>query len=118
MELQPESYERVNMVMRLLAYKQDFAAVRAVRAEAAKQFSSNAESLVALSTGILANPNIELDTFTGEEYALMTLDSEGRTFTANSDNDGSVWMIIGTDSGFEGPTTVYYDRILITVVEE
>lgn len=71
-----------------------------------------------INLGTLANPNIDLDTFTGEEYALMTLDNQDRIFTVTTDNDGNVWVIVGTDSGFEGPTTVYYDIINITFSEE
>jgi len=71
-----------------------------------------------INLGTLANPNIDLDTFTGEEYALMTLDSQDRVFSVTTDPGGNVWIIAGTDSGFEGPTTVYYDRVLITFTEE
>ncbi|NIM92735.1 MAG: hypothetical protein GTO18_03340 [Anaerolineales bacterium] len=58
-----------------------------------------------------------MDTFTGVEYALMTLDSEDRPFEVTSDSKGVLWFIVGTDSGFEGPTGVYYDRISIELVE-
>lgn len=71
-----------------------------------------------INLGTLANPNIDLDTFTGEEYALMTLDNQDRLFTVTTDNNGVVWVIAGTDSGFEGPTKVYYDKINITFSEE
>jgi hypothetical protein len=78
--------------------------------------ASEGEDMINLGT--LANPNIDLDTFTGEEYAIMTLDNQDRTFTVTTDNGGSVWVIVGTDSGFEGPTSVYYDKIIITFNEE
>jgi hypothetical protein len=78
--------------------------------------ASEGEDMINLGT--IANPNIDLDTFTGEEYALMTLTSEGRAFEVLSDDQGQVWLIAGTDSGFEEPTKVYYDRISISVVEE
>jgi hypothetical protein len=78
--------------------------------------ASEGEDMINLGT--IANPNIDLDTFTGEEYALMTLNSKGRSFEVLSDDQGKVWLIAGTDSGFEGPTKVYYDRISISVVEE
>jgi hypothetical protein len=70
-----------------------------------------------LNLGTLANPNIDLDTFTGEEYALMTLSSEGRNFEVVSNGEGMFWLIAGTDSGFEGPTRVYYNRILVQFTE-
>jgi hypothetical protein len=71
-----------------------------------------------INLGTLANPNIDLDNFTGEEYALMTLDNQDRLFSVTSDNDGKVWVIAGTDSGFEGLTTVYYDMININFTKE
>ncbi len=53
----------------------------------------------------------------GVEYALMTLTSEGRTFEVVSDDQGRAWLIAGTDSGFEGPTKVYYNRIVVHMEE-
>ena len=77
--------------------------------------ASEGEDMINLGT--IANPNIDLDTFTGEEYALMTLTSDGRLFEVVSDEQGKVWFIAGTDSGFEGPTSVYYDKISIQLSE-
>ena len=42
----------------------------------------------------------------------MTLTSERRSFEVVSDDQGVVWLIAGTDSGFEGPTGVYYSSIV------
>ncbi|MFC2055460.1 hypothetical protein ACFLV7_14365 [Chloroflexota bacterium] len=70
-----------------------------------------------INLGTLANPNIDLDTFTGEEYALMTLDNQEQPFEVISDPEGILWFIVGTDSGFEGLTTVFYDKISISVVQ-
>jgi hypothetical protein len=36
-------------------------------------------------------------------------------FNARTASDGSLWIAIGTDSGFEGITTLYYDRIAVTL---
>ena len=77
--------------------------------------ASEGEDMINLGT--IANPNIDLETFTGEEYALMTLTSEGRLFEVLSDGQGNAWLIAGTDSGFEGPTTVYYDWISVQLIE-
>ena len=74
--------------------------------------ASEGEDMINLGT--LANPNIDLDTFTGDEYAIMTLDNQDRSFTVTTDGDGSAWVIVGTDSGFEGLTRVYYDRVSIS----
>lgn len=32
-------------------------------------------------------------------------------FTARSNSKGELWLIVGTDSAYNGPTTVYYTRI-------
>ena len=71
-----------------------------------------------INLGTIANPNIDLGTFTGEEYALMNLNNQMISFTVTSDKDGSIWVIIGSDSGFEGATTLYYDAIEIRSIEE
>ena len=78
--------------------------------------ASEGEDMINLGT--LANPNINFDTFTGVEYAIMTLDNQERAFTVTADHAGSVWVIVGTDSGFEGPTKVYYDKISIGLKEQ
>lgn len=47
-------------------------------------------------------------------YAMKTLEhtfSEPVTTTA----DGALWLLVGTDSGFEGRTSLYYDRIAVTL---
>lgn len=42
-------------------------------------------------------------------YKLITRTYEGFSFTA--DSKGEAWVIVGIDSGFEGPTTIYLDRL-------
>lgn len=48
----------------------------------------------------------------GSQYVEKRLASTALTqlqFTTNS--DGSIWLFVGTDSGYEGKTTLYYDKI-------
>ena len=71
-----------------------------------------------INLGTIANPNIDISTFTGEEYALMNLNNQAMPFTVTSDKDGSIWVLVGSDSGFEGATTIYYDAIEIQLMEE
>ena len=47
----------------------------------------------------------------GEEYKIKTLTNEGSSLSVTTDANGGVWLIVGTDSGFEGLTTLYYSRI-------
>ncbi len=56
--------------------------------------------------GNVAHPDV-----TGREYRIKTLNNLGQPLTVETDAEGRVWLIVGTDSGFEGLTTLYYDRI-------
>lgn len=45
-----------------------------------------------------------------DEYILKMVSNE-TPFTASSDENGEMWFIVGTDSGFEATTTIYYNKI-------
>lgn len=51
----------------------------------------------------------------GEEYAyeLIQRDNEDRPISVTTDPDGNLWLIVGTDSGFEGLTVLYYNSIKV-----
>ncbi len=49
------------------------------------------------------------------EYRIKTLDNSGSPVTVEADNAGNAWLIVGTDSGFEGLTHLYYHRITYTL---
>jgi len=36
-------------------------------------------------------------------------------FSVRSAADGSLWLVVGTDSGFEGTTSLYYDKITVSL---
>jgi hypothetical protein len=44
-------------------------------------------------------------------FELKTEDSEGQAFSVMTDDEGGAWLLVGTDSGHEGPTRVYFTRI-------
>jgi len=56
--------------------------------------------------GNLAHPEID-----GDEYRIKTLGNQDNPIEIVTDAEGRAWLIIGTDSGFEGLTTVYYSGI-------
>ena len=60
--------------------------------------------------GTVGHPDI-----VGDEYRLKTLDSMDSPVVVEADDSGSAWLIVGTDSGFEGLTRLYYDRISFTL---
>ena len=45
------------------------------------------------------------------EYRIKTLDNVDLPLSVSTDADGRVWLIVGTDSGFEGLSALYYARI-------
>lgn len=46
------------------------------------------------------------------EYTLKTLIANN-ILTVTTNNQGNLWLIIGTDSGFEATTTIYYNLIKV-----
>src|SRR5688572_21238698 len=62
----------------------------------------------AITLGDIAIPASSLN------FAIITRNNASPTstpFIAQSNNAGELWLIIGTDSGFEGTTTVYYTKV-------
>lgn len=47
-------------------------------------------------------------------YKLITRSNADKPFTARSNDRGELWLLVGTDSGFEGLTTLYYSSIKVT----
>jgi hypothetical protein len=58
----------------------------------------------------LGNIGIESEEY---RYELIRRGNQDRPFSATTDADGHLWLIIGTDSGFEGLTVIYYNSIKI-----
>ena len=56
--------------------------------------------------GTVGHPDI-----VGDEFRLKTLDTMDRPVVVKADDSGSAWLVVGTDSGFEGLTRLCYDRI-------
>ena len=59
-----------------------------------------------INLGNVAHPEV-----TGDEYKIKTMHHEGRPLEVISDDGGRIWLIVGTDSGFEGLSAFYYARI-------
>ncbi len=60
--------------------------------------------------GVVGHPDI-----VGEEFRRKTLDTMAGPVVVEADETGRAWLIVGTDSGFEGLTRLYYDRISFTL---
>lgn len=57
--------------------------------------------------------NIAIDT-DSEGYQLIKRTNADRPLTARTNANGELWLVVGTDSGFEGLTTLYYSQINVT----
>ena len=66
------------------------------------------ESMVVL--GNVAHPQV-----LEREYRIKTLDNAEQPLMVSTDGEGRVWLIVGTDSGFEGLTSLYYARVSYTL---
>jgi hypothetical protein len=57
-------------------------------------------------------------------YELITRDNEPHPwdchlpFSITTAADGTLWLMAGTDSGFEGTTTLYYDQIRVLITRQ
>ena len=47
-------------------------------------------------------------------YTLKTATNQNY-FQVESNDDGELWIVVGTDSGYEGTTTIYYNKIEVIV---
>lgn len=50
-------------------------------------------------------------------FALRDLDSGAQTISAAADANGALWIFVGTDSGFEATTRLYYTRVAVSLLE-
>jgi hypothetical protein len=50
-----------------------------------------------------------------ETYELKTLGNQDNPLEVTTDADGNMWIFVGTDSGFEGLTTLYYTEVDVTI---
>ena len=65
------------------------------------------------SAKVIGNVGIPGDEFV---YTLKTLSTPpGREVAVTADDAGNVWLFVGTDSGFEGRTDLYYTEIDATL---
>jgi hypothetical protein len=66
-----------------------------------------------LYLGHIASPDVK----EYETFAIKTFDTSREDFTVTTDSNGNTWIIFGTDSGFEGKTTIYYSSVEVQFEE-
>ena len=77
------------------------------------------EYLINIDKGNQARDGVDVTTLgdfsndTDQEiFTLKTVSNED-PFLATTDEEGAIWVLIGTESGFEGRTRIYYDKVRI-----
>ena len=67
-----------------------------------------------------SQPGVDMDTIghvgvsdTTSVYTMIRRSNSTHASIVTADSAGEVWICIGTDSGFEATTTLYYDRITV-----
>ncbi|MEB2302626.1 protease inhibitor I9 family protein [Lysinibacillus xylanilyticus] len=61
--------------------------------------------------------DLQKTTIDSEKYELKYFNNKQRPFIVETDKNGELWLFIGTDSAFEGVTSIYYPRIKVTLKE-
>ncbi|CAG4993776.1 hypothetical protein DYBT9275_01232 [Dyadobacter sp. CECT 9275] len=51
-------------------------------------------------------------------YKIVKRSSADNSVTVNANASGEIWLCVGTDSGYEGISVFYYDRIKATISEK
>jgi hypothetical protein len=76
-----------------------------------------------IDKGNQSQPGRDMDTIghigvtdTTFEYTLIERSTGFRALVLETDSTGTAWVCVGTDSGFEGKTTLYYNRIIVDFV--
>ncbi len=68
-----------------------------------------------LLLGNLANGTTDC---TDPVYVIKSFDSAGMTFNFTTGSAGTAWLMVGTDSGFEAVTSLYYTLVRVTFTEQ
>lgn len=62
--------------------------------------------------GNVANGSTDCNT---PPYRLITRDNRSTPLRVTSDAQGTLWLLVGTDSGYESTTALYYDTIRVVL---
>lgn len=72
----------------------------------------------AIIAGDFANHQECSNTDVVSTYLKKTLITERGAYTAVADDKGSIWLLMGTDSGFEGTTTIYFMELEVAATKK
>ncbi|QOR66312.1 protease complex subunit PrcB family protein [Cytobacillus suaedae] len=61
--------------------------------------------------------NVAKDNSRDNTYKVKKMTNKSQPLEVTTDKNGMVWIVLGTDSGFQGETSVYYDNVKVTLTE-
>ncbi len=64
---------------------------------------------------VIGNIANGLSECSGTPFRVITRSNPAAPFLISTDERGALWLLVGTDSGFEGTTTLYYDSIRVVL---
>ena len=67
------------------------------------------------AASVAGHTSTESDRCTGDAPYVTIERTHTHTSLVTADDFGELWLLVGTDSGFEGKTTLYYQRIEVTL---
>ena len=69
------------------------------------------------ANAVVVGDGAKLENEEFEVYELKTLNNSHQPLEVTSDSNGNLWIFVGTDSGFEGKTTLYYTKIEVALTK-
>ncbi|WP_409303012.1 protease complex subunit PrcB family protein [Peribacillus sp. SCS-155] len=90
---------------------------KAVAVKGNLQMNVNKGNQAVSGTNAQVIGNIAKNNLTGELYEMKKL-KMAKPIIVKTDSNGELWAFFGTDSGFEGLTTLYYSNVKITLAKQ
>jgi len=85
------------------------------------KINTNGYYVMNIDKGNQSQPGVDMDTIghvgvsdTTTQFTLIENSNDSHVFTIPTDANGETWVCIGTESGFESTTTLYYNMIALT----
>ena len=61
--------------------------------------------------------NIAIEGHDDSQYRMLTRTNEAQELSFTSTPNGTAWFFVGTDSGYEGITSIYYTRVVLEIAK-
>jgi hypothetical protein len=73
------------------------------------------QSVGGANAQVLGDISTELEQCFNTPYRVITRDNRGNPFRITTDDQGQLWLLVGTDSDYRGTTALYYDTLHVVL---